>query len=116
MVLSFRAPSGHVCRVGQNARDNDVLTFEIARPNDIWMHAENCPGAHVVLAIDDAGRVPSRDALTFAAGLAAKRSKARGPAVHVSVCRVRDVAKPDHASPGQVTLPTHAARLRVQIG
>lgn len=46
--------------VGKNAAANDVLTFQHARGNDLWLHAADCPGSHVVVhpaqsqTIDDA--------------------------------------------------------------
>jgi predicted ribosome quality control (RQC) complex YloA/Tae2 family protein len=46
--------------VGKNAAMNDVLTFQYARGNDLWLHAADCPGSHVVIrstqdqTIDDA--------------------------------------------------------------
>ena len=40
---------GWTVLVGRSARDNDQLTFHVARPHDLWLHAENVRGSHVIL-------------------------------------------------------------------
>ncbi len=39
------------CRffVGRNCRQNDILTFQIAKKGDWWFHANDVPGSHVIL-------------------------------------------------------------------
>ena len=92
--------------VGKAARDNDRLTFRVARPTDLWLHASGFAGSHVVIrkpeGVDD---VP-RHVIDRAAELAAWHSKARDARgkVAVHVCRAGDVRKPRGAPPGQVQL------------
>ena len=91
--------------VGKAATDNDHLTFNVAEPNDLWLHvAGGTPGSHVVIRNPDQGAVP--DGVTRrAAELAAWYSKARNAArVEVHVCRAGDVKKNRGAPAGQVQI------------
>jgi hypothetical protein len=98
----YRSSGGLEIRVGRGARKNDDLTFHHARPNDIWMHASQVPGAHVVLRWDGDGAPPARD-LAEAATLAALNSKARtSGSVPVAWTRRKYVRKPRKAPPGSV--------------
>jgi len=62
--------------VGRSPVGNADLTFRLARPDDLWFHAQKTPGAHVVLRIDSA-RPATPPELEAAAALAAYHSKAR---------------------------------------
>jgi predicted ribosome quality control (RQC) complex YloA/Tae2 family protein len=91
--------------VGRGERENDELTFDVARPHDLWLHvAGGTPGSHVVIRNPDRGEVP-RAVVEVAAAAAAWYSKARGaPRVEVHVCRASDVKKPRGAPAGLVEL------------
>ena len=77
-MLELRTPRGSRIVVGRSPVENAELTFHVARPSDLWFHAQGVPGAHVILSRDDRGRVPEED-LHAAASLAAFYSKARPP-------------------------------------
>ena len=47
--------------VGRNPRQNEKLTLKVASRDDLWFHARNIPGAHVVLRT--AGRIPTEETL-----------------------------------------------------
>jgi predicted ribosome quality control (RQC) complex YloA/Tae2 family protein len=97
---------GYEVLVGRNARDNDQLTFRVARPRDLWLHAAGYAGSHVVIRVpDDGGDVP-RSVIDLAASWAAWHSKARDARgkVEVHVCRAADIRKPRDAPPGTVEL------------
>jgi predicted ribosome quality control (RQC) complex YloA/Tae2 family protein len=99
-------------RVGRGAKDNDQLTFRHAGPEDVWLHARQVPGSHVVLRWSDAGAPPARD-LEEAAALAAIHSKARSSGtVAVDWTRRKHVRKPRGAPPGRVMV-SHAKTLFV---
>lgn len=100
----YRTTGGLEVRVGRGSRANDELTFRHASPNDIWLHARDVSGAHVVLRWPDAtANPPSRD-LTEAAILAALHSKARtSGTVAVDWTRRKYVRKPRKSPPGLVT-------------
>ncbi len=87
--------------VGTSANGNAVVTFEVARPEDLWFHARGVPGAHVILH-GGRGDAP-RDVVERAAQLAALHSAARGnTAVEVDVTPRRYVKKIAGGPPGLV--------------
>jgi predicted ribosome quality control (RQC) complex YloA/Tae2 family protein len=92
--------------VGRSARDNDELTFRVARPRDLWLHAAGHAGSHVVIRTPDDGSEVPRSVVEKAAGWAAWHSKARNARgkVDVHVCRAADIRKPRGAPAGTVEL------------
>jgi len=96
---------GWEAMVGKSNRGNDVLTFELARPEDVWMHAHQSAGSHLVLRHHEKGKEPPRSVLVSAASIAAYYSKARGSSkVPVLVSQKRFVRKPRKAPIGTVTV------------
>ena len=101
--LRYRTPGGVEIVAGRNARQNEQVTFRIAQPGDLWLHARGVPGAHVV--IRSGGRPPGEDDIELAARLAAYRSGARGDrSVDVIVTERRWVSRAPGGRPGQVTV------------
>ena len=99
--------------VGRSARDNDALTFRVARGNDVWLHARGMKGAHVV--IPGAGDAPEATVLGDAALLAAHFSSLRGQSgVEVAWTRCKYVRKPRDAPAGSV-LVTQEKTLLVRL-
>ncbi|MGH7788086.1 MAG: NFACT RNA binding domain-containing protein [Candidatus Binatia bacterium] len=101
----FVSPDGMIVLVGKTAADNDVLSLKLAAPRDFWMHVAADSGSHVVIRNPDNLAVLPRDTAQFAAGLAARYSKARDGgrvAVHVTTCA--EVSKPRGFAPGKVLL------------
>ncbi len=97
----FTAPDGTEILIGKNNAQNDRLTFKIAEPDDIWLHTKEITGSHVIIRCG--GLEPSAETLLYAAGLAAKFSKAAGSSkVPVDYTRCRFVKKPSGAKPGFV--------------
>jgi predicted ribosome quality control (RQC) complex YloA/Tae2 family protein len=104
--LKVFVAGGYEILVGQSARDNDRLTFEVAAPQDLWLHVGGgTPGSHVVVRNPGGGEVP-REVVKRAAELAVYHSKAREAKgkVEVHLCRACDVRKPRGARPGSVEL------------
>jgi predicted ribosome quality control (RQC) complex YloA/Tae2 family protein len=96
--------------VGRGSRENHHLTFSVARPEDLWLHARDVPGAHVILK-DNEGRAGAED-LREAAEVAAFFSDAgREAQVDVHVTR-RKHLRPVRGAPGRVTFG-HTDTLRV---
>jgi len=90
--------------VGRGARFNDDLTFRHSSPGDVWLHARQTAGAHVILRWQGEGKPPARD-LEEAATLAALHSKARtSGSVPVAWTLRKYVRKPRKSPPGQVTI------------
>ncbi len=101
-IVAVDLPSGARLYVGRSPRENAEVTFSIARPDDLWFHARNVPGAHVVLATNDRS-VPSEDEISMAASIAAYHSKARAStSVDVDYTRRKYVRKQKSAAPGMV--------------
>jgi len=99
--LQFKSSDGTFIYVGKNNRQNDILTFKKAKPDDIWLHAKNTPGSHVI--IETQGKDVSDTTLTEAAILAAYYSNGRNSSnVPVDYTFVRHVKKPSGAKPGFV--------------
>ncbi|MGQ9511996.1 Rqc2 family fibronectin-binding protein [Thermodesulfitimonas sp.] len=100
--LQLSSADGYTILVGKNNRQNEYVTFKLAAPGDIWLHARGVPGAHVILKTG--GRDPSPQALAAAAALAAYFSQARGArSVPVDWTRRANVQRPKGARPGFVT-------------
>lgn len=90
--------------IGKSAAGNDYLTTKLARPDDLWLHAEGLPGSHVLVRNPRRADIP-RDVLLKAASLAAFYSKGKGSSkVSVTYTRAGFVRKPKGAKPGLVTL------------
>ena len=104
----FRTVSfeGFKILVGKGDAQNDRLTFEVAEPEDFWLHVVNFPGSHVVVRNPDQLAELPPAVLMRAARLAAWHSKARGSRgkVEVHLCRAADVSQPPAFPPGKVRL------------
>lgn len=96
--------------VGRNNLQNEELTFKMARKEELWFHAKDIPGSHVVIS----GNLnPSDEVKTDAAELAAYFSKGRlSNLVQVDMIEVKKLNKPTGGKPGFVTY-TRQKTLRV---
>ena len=65
----FTSADGLPIYVGRNARENDRLTFGLAKSDDLWLHARGTPGSHVVVRLEK-GKDPPIETLLDAATLA----------------------------------------------
>ena len=90
---------GYDILVGRNNLQNDELTFKTANRNDIWLHAKDAHGSHVILRCAPAE--PGEDIILYAATLAAQHSQAKGMCA-VDYTKVRYVKKRPGGMPGQV--------------
>jgi hypothetical protein len=100
----FRGATGERIWVGRGAANNDALTFKIARPHDLWLHAKGWTGAHVIVPLEKNKACPG-DLLIEAAHLAAHFSEAREEAiVEVQYTPRRYLRKPKGAAPGLVVV------------
>ncbi len=100
---------GFVMWVGRNSRQNDAVTFGKGGGDDLWLHARDVPGSHVVIKYD--GRDIPEDVIEQAASIAAYYSKLRTEkAVIVDVTQCKYVKKIKGASPGMVTYRNEETR------
>lgn len=103
-IRQYRSSDGYDILVGRGASENDLLTFRLARPHDLWLHAADYPGAHVVVRNPQRGEIPQRT-LIEAAQLAAAFSQARADGkVAVHYAWRKHISKPRNAPPGTVTV------------
>jgi predicted ribosome quality control (RQC) complex YloA/Tae2 family protein len=111
--LQYTTEHGSRIFVGRTPLENADLTFRVARPDDLWFHVQNQPGAHVILQRDDRSPAPESD-LAAAASLAALHSKAKNsPKVTVDYTQRKFVRKRPSAAPGLVFY-THPKSLYVE--
>ncbi len=90
--------------VGKNAAGNDELSGRLARPEDLWFHADAMPGSHVLIRNPRREEIPV-SVIETAASLAAYYSRGRGgDKVTVAYTQAKYVKKPKGAKPGLVTL------------
>jgi predicted ribosome quality control (RQC) complex YloA/Tae2 family protein len=100
----YRSSDGYEILVGRAARDNDHLTFRVARPHDLWLHAADYPGSHVIVRNPSRKEIPQR-AVIEAAQLAAYFSQAkRDGKVDVHYTERKFLTKPKGAAPGLVRM------------
>ena len=96
---SFIASDGTEILVGKNNLQNEKLTLYTAKKTDIWLHAKNIPGSHVIIKSNN----PSDETLFEAAMLAAYFSKFRSSAnVPIDYVQVKNIRKPNGSKPGFV--------------
>ncbi|RMG73316.1 MAG: fibronectin/fibrinogen-binding protein [Chloroflexi bacterium] len=100
--IRFVTQDGYVIWVGRNSRQNEIVTFKKANSDDLWLHARDVPGAHVIIK-NDGRRIPE-DVIEQAGSIAAYYSKRRADGrVPVDVTRVKYVRKIKGAARGMVT-------------
>jgi len=100
----YRSSDGYEVLVGRSARDNDQLTFRVARPNDLWLHAGDYPGSHVIVRNSSRNEIPHRTIIE-AAQLAAKFSQAsKDSRVTIHYTQRKFLTKPKGAAAGLVRM------------
>lgn len=103
-VRRYLSTDGYEILVGRAARDNDHLTFRVAQPNDLWMHAGDYPGSHVVIRNPTRKEIPQRTIIE-AAQLAGRFSQASEDAkVVIHYTERKFLSKPKGAAPGLVRM------------
>lgn len=100
----FVSSDGHLILVGRNARENDDLTFGLAKSEDLWLHARGTPGSHVVVRLDKGTDPPPetiRDAATLALLYSDLKKSGKGDVIYT---RRKWVKKAKGQAPGAVTV------------
>jgi predicted ribosome quality control (RQC) complex YloA/Tae2 family protein len=94
---------GNAVFIGHTSAQNDQVTFEIAGPDDTWLHARGVPGSHVIIRWQRPGAEEREETVLAAAALAGWYSAGRdGARVEVDVARRRHVRKIKGGRPGMV--------------
>ena len=104
--MRFESTDGYPIYVGRNNRQNEELTFKLARKDDIWCHASKVHGSHVIISCG--GTTPPDDTITQAAQLAAYYAETGGGQnIPVDVTPVKQVKKIPNGKPGMVIYHTY---------
>ena len=104
--MRFESTDGYPIYVGRNNKQNEELTFKLARKDDIWCHASKVHGSHVIISCG--GTIPPDDTITQAAQLAAYYSETSGGQnIPVDVTPVKQVKKIPNGKPGMVIYHTY---------
>ncbi len=110
----FATEAGDAILVGRNSRENEELTFGLARGHDLWLHANGVPGSHVVLRLEKGAEIRKEsllDAATLALQYSDLRKSGQGEVLYTYRKHVR---KPRGSKPGLVTV-TQDKRLYVKL-
>ena len=103
-VKRYLSTDGYEILVGRASKDNDNLTFRVAKPNDLWLHAGDYPGSHVVVRNPTRKEIPQRTIIE-AAQLAGRFSQASDDAkVVIHYTERKFLSKPKGAAPGLVRM------------
>jgi len=95
---------GGIIYIGRNALGNENIYRHLGAPDDLWFHARNRPGAHILLK-SAPGSINSEREQLQAATLAAANSRAKDESqVEVTMIHVKHLRKPKASRPGQVLL------------
>ena len=100
----FISADGLPIFVGRHARENDALTFGLAKSDDLWLHARGTPGSHVVVRLEKGREAPPetlRDAATLALLYSDLKKSGKGDVIHT---RRKWVRKAKGHAPGAVTV------------
>ncbi len=101
-IMEFKSPSGLTIQIGRNHRQNDLISFKQARKGDLWFHAQECPGSHVILKSSN-GSAEEED-MQVAANLAALFSRAkRNNKVSVTVVPAKSLKRINGSVPGALS-------------
>lgn len=105
--LHYISSDGFHMYVGKNNLQNDRLTFKTAGPKDLWFHAKEMPGSHVIVKLEGAEDVPDAT-YEEAARLAAFYSSGKtSPKVEIDYTRRGNLKKPPQSNPGYVIYHTN---------
>jgi predicted ribosome quality control (RQC) complex YloA/Tae2 family protein len=110
----FTSSDGLPIFVGRNARENDELTFGLAKSDDLWLHARGTPGSHVVVRLEKGSDPPPetiRDAATLALLYSDLKKSGKGEVIYT---RRKWVKKAKGQAPGAVTV-TQEKSLHVNL-
>ena len=100
--MQVDTPTGLKLQVGRNMRQNDLISFKFSKKGDLWFHAQESPGSHVVLK--SSSQAASEQDLQIAADLAALFSKAkRNIKVPINLVKIKDLQKIKNGGPGCVS-------------
>ena len=100
--IELNTPGGLKVQVGRNMRQNDLISFKFSKKGDLWFHAQESPGGHVVLK--SSSKRPSDEDIQISADLAALFSKAKkNIKVPINLVKIKELQKITKGGPGCVS-------------
>ena len=100
--IQINTSRGLMIQIGRNMRQNDLISFKFSRKGDLWFHAQESPGSHVVLK--SSSQSAHEEDIQLAADLAALFSKAkRNNKVPINLVKIKDLQKISKGGPGCVS-------------
>lgn len=94
----------YLIRCGKSAENNDMLTFNLTKETDIFLHVKGFPGSHVIISSKSDEVTPS-DVIKYAAQIAADNSKAPNNSnATVVAAKKKFVTKSPGMAPGKVAV------------
>ncbi len=103
----YISSDGYHIYVGKNNLQNEELSFQVAKGNDLWFHAKKMPGSHVIVKTEGETELPD-STYEEAARLAAYYSSGReNPKVEIDYTLRKNLKKPPKANPGFVIYHTN---------
>ena len=100
--IEIHSPGGLIIQIGRNMRQNDLISFKFSKKQDLWFHAQESPGSHVVLKTSS--KIPTDQDIQIAADIAAFSCKGReNIKVPVNVVKIKDLQKISKAGLGCVS-------------
>ena len=102
LPIEIESPTGLRVQIGRNMRQNDLISFKFSKKGDLWFHAQESPGSHVVLK--SSSQKATDDDIQLSADLAALFSKAKmNIKVPISLVNIKDLQKITKGGPGCVS-------------
>jgi predicted ribosome quality control (RQC) complex YloA/Tae2 family protein len=90
--------------MGRNAKNNDVLTLQYAHKEDVWLHARDVSGSHVIIKAQSGTSIPMQ-VIEYAARIAAYYSQRKNDGLcPVSYTFKKYIRKIKGAAPGSVRM------------
>ncbi len=90
--IEFTSPDNLIIQVGRNTRQNELISFKYSKKGDLWFHAQESPGSHVVLK--SSVKKPTLEDIQISADIASFFSKAKGNfKVPINLVKIKDLQK-----------------------
>jgi len=100
----FRTKKGKLFLVGKSSLDNDILTFKISSPHDLWFHVVDMGGSHVIFK-KEKNYQPTEEDIFLGCALALFYSKAKkGMQGEVWYTERKFILKKKGMAPGKVLI------------
>ncbi len=90
--IQIKSPEGIMIQIGRNMRQNDLISFKFSKKQDLWFHAQETPGSHVILKASS--KTPTEEDIQISADIAAFFCKAKGNIkVPITLVKIKDLQK-----------------------